>query len=214
MEISGVDLNELEIDYIGSWPLFVRVGVVVGVFILTIFAGYMLYLSDEWDELNNKQNKRVELETTFANAQHKVANLDAYVQQVKLVQAELSKLTEQLPQSNQEAGLLEDISQQAASSGLQFVSIKPNAEQSRGFYIENPVKLTLSGSYQGIGEFASSIASMPRIVTFHDFTIIRLTKTELAEQSTSLGQPLKGPLLMSIVTKTYWTAPESIKVGR
>lgn len=207
MDFAGVDLNELEIENIGNWPFFIRVIIIIAIFILTLFMGYMFDLSDEWDVLTNSQNKRIELENTFESAQHKVANLDSYKRQVKEVEDQLERLTEQLPQTNEGAGLLEDISQQASTSGLQFVSIKPGEEQQKGFYIEDPIKLTLSGSYHGMGDFASSISSMPRIVTLHEFTITRITKEESLSGPSATSQPMKGPLVMTVVAKTYWTAP-------
>ena len=67
MDFAGVDLNELEIENIGNWPFFIRVIIIIAIFILTLFMGYMFDLSDEWDVLTNSQNKRIELENTFEN---------------------------------------------------------------------------------------------------------------------------------------------------
>lgn len=207
MQISGVELNELEFSNIGSWPRLIRNLSIFLVFLATLFVGFMFDLSDEWDTLNTLQSKRNDLEKTFDIAQHKVANLDAYKAQVKSVEAALDKLTEQLPQNSEEAGLLEDISEQAASSNLQFVSIKPGQEQTKEFYIESPMQLTLSGEYRGLGEFASSISAMPRIVTLHEFTIEKASKESITGNSPGGGeQSMKGPLVMTVVTKTYWTA--------
>lgn len=206
MEISGVELNELEIDKIGRWPLLIRIMILIGVFVVSLMVGYLMDLAEVWNNYSAMQSKRVDLEATFESAQHKVSNLEAYKEQVKVVEAELQKLTEQLPTTNEEAGLLEDISQQAITHGLQFVSIKPSAEQHQEFYIENPIELTVSGSYQGLGEFTSSISSMPRIVTLHDFTIQNVKAEN--EQALSGGeQTMKGPLVMTVTTKTYWTVP-------
>jgi type IV pilus assembly protein PilO len=218
VEIAGIELNELEIENIGGWPLFVRIWIISGVFVVTLIAGYMIELSDQWNALGILQDKREELKKSFEIAQHKVANLNAYKQQVKLVEAELEKLTELLPQANEEAGLLEDISQKASSSSLQFVSIMPEKELSREFYIESPIQLTLSGSYQGMGEFVSAISNMQRIVTLHGFTIKRSNKEAMGQtagtREISGEQPMKGPLVMTVQTKTYWAISNPTKAAK
>lgn len=209
MEISGIELNELEFDSIGSWPLLIRTIVMSLVFVVTIIAGYLFDLSDAWDAMSTVQQQRIDLEKTFENAQHKVANLDAYKEQVRLVENELQKLTQQLPQNNEEAGLLEDISKEASLSGLQFVSIIPGKEQTKEFYVENPIELTLSGSYNGLGEFVSTISNMQRIVTFHEFSITRSPQKTQTEnvKGVFIAEEMKGPLMMKVMTKTYWTVP-------
>ena len=44
-------------------------------------------------------------------------------------------------------------------------------EQVEEFYIEQPLQIEVSGKYHGLGAFVSGIASLPRIVTLHDFEI-------------------------------------------
>jgi len=194
VEVAGIDLEELEFDSIGSWPKQLRIAVIVGVCFLTFALGYSFDLSDLFSQLSELSTKLEQSKATFIDTQQKVANLDAYKKEVKIVEEELGKLTEQLPQSNEQAGLLEDISQQATSSGLQFITIKPKGQENKGFYQESPMELTLSGDYDGFGEFASNVSNMPRIVTLHDFTI---------KKNDTSG---KGALMMVVTAKTYWAS--------
>ena len=194
MEIAGVELDELEFDSIGSWPKQLRAAVIAGVCLVTLVLGYSFELGDLLDQLNDLSGKLTQAKDNFVDTQQKVANLDAYKKEVKIVEDELGKLTEQLPQSNEQAGLLEDISQQASSCGLQFVTIKPKGQENKGFYQESPIELTFSGDYVGFGEFASNVSNMPRIVTLHDFTI---------QKNDTTG---KGPLVMIVTAKTYWAS--------
>jgi len=198
VEIAGVEVSELEFEKIGSWPKLFRILVIVGVCIAMFFLGYMLYLGDKVDELRNAIIKMENLSQSFVATQHQVANLDAYKKEVKVVENELDKLTEQLPQTSEESGLLRDISQQAVSSGLQFISIKPGHSENKGFYQESPIELTLSGNYSGFGDFASNIANMPRIVTLHEFTI--------SKNDTKGG----GLLKMVVNAKTYWITSKEL----
>lgn len=192
MEISGVKIEDLEFETIGSWPLSLRVLVLAGAFLVTLFLGYTLDLSDKLVVLSAAEDKKASVKTLFFDTQEQVLNLKAYQEEVRIVEGELNKLTEQLPQKNEQAGLLEDISQKAIGNGLQLVSIKPGKQENHGFYQENPIELTLAGNYNGFGEFVSQIANMPRIVSLHDFTI---SKNDTGG---------KGSLMMVVLAKTYW----------
>ena len=39
------------------------------------------------------------------------------------------------------------------------------------FFIEQPISIQATGDYHSFGNFVSSIAALPRIVTMHDFTV-------------------------------------------
>lgn len=193
MEISGVRLDELEFEDIGSWPKILQWIFIACVCGATIFLGYMLDWSDKIVLLSSAQEKEAAVKILFSDTQLQVANLDAYKAEVKAVEKSLNKLTEQLPSKNEEAGLLEDISQEAVSNGLQLVTIKPGQQENKGFYHENPIELTVTGSANGFGAFVSKVSNMNRIVTFHDFSI---------KKNDTGG---KGALMMVVVAKTYWT---------
>ena len=41
----------------------------------------------------------------------------------------------------------------------------------KDFYAELPISIRLTGGYHQMGQFASGIAALPRIVTLHDIEI-------------------------------------------
>ncbi len=200
MEIAGVRISELKLDDIGSWPMVLKGTLMVLVSLFTFYIGYSIDLSDMLDTLSTLQKKQKEASQLFFDTQQKVANLGEYKKEVKLVSEQLTKLTEQLPIDNEEAGLLEDITQQANSYGLQFVTIIPGKHESMGFYEESPIEMTITGDYKSLAEFSSKISGLQRIITLHDFTM---------KKNDSKG---RGSLSMDVVAKTYWiTAKEQSK---
>lgn len=193
MEIAGVEIEALDFQRIGSWPPLFRKIVIGLACLVTFIMGYIFGLGDQIFYLSEATNKFDVLSKKFVTAQQQVANLEMFKKEVKIVGDELDTLTEQLPQSGSESGLLADISQQAVSSGLQFISIKPEPTENKGFYHESPFDLTLTGNYKGFGEFASNVSMMPRIITFHKFTI---------KKNDTKGN---GSLMMEVLAKTYWS---------
>ena len=68
--------------------------------------------------------------------------------------------------------LLVEINQAGLGRGLQFDLFKPaGSETQRDFYAELPITLKIQGSYHDMGQFASDISQLPRIVTLNDIAI-------------------------------------------
>lgn len=198
MELFGVDLEELEIAQVGNWPLFLRISVMVIFGMVTLWLGYVSDLSDKLDKCKALTEKIESSKKAFADAQFKVANLESYKKEVKIVQEQLALLSEELPQQNELAGFLDDASQQAASSGVKLIAIQPLKDANKGFYSETEVSLKMTGDYNALGAFASNIAGMKRIVTIHNFQI---KKNENPDDGIS-----KGSLEFDFSSKTYWAA--------
>ena len=82
-------------------------------------------------------------------------------------------LVSQLPSDTEVPGLLEDITNKGLSSGLDINSITLSNEIVQEFYVEKPFQIVVRGNYHDIATFVSGIASLPRIVTLHDFEILQ-----------------------------------------
>jgi type IV pilus assembly protein PilO len=86
--------------------------------------------------------------------------------------------------------LLVDINQAGLGRGLQFDLFRPAPQETkREFYAELPVTLKLTGSYHDMGQFASDIGQLSRIVTLNDIAL------------TSGGKD--GGLVMDVTAKTF-----------
>ena len=56
-------------------------------------------------------------------------------------------------------------------AGLEEELFRPLGERRADFYAELPIEIRLRGNYHELGEFASGIAALPRIVTQHNVSI-------------------------------------------
>lgn len=189
-DLREIDFNELSLDNIGSWPMPVKVMAWVLVFVLLVVAGYFYNISDLRDQLAQVERKETDLKKEFEEKAFKAANLEALRKQMGEMEQSFGALVSQLPTDTEVPGLLEDITNKGVESGLEIKSIKLQPEQSKEFYIELPINIEVTGTYHDFGTFVSGIASLPRIVTLHDFKI----------SSDPKGQ---GVLSMSISAKTY-----------
>lgn len=186
-----VDINDLDLNNIGSWPTAIK-GLAGGLLIvLVLVLGYSFYLKDLEDQLEQARAGEATLKEQFASKAHQAANLERYIEQMKAMETSFGVLLRQLPSDTEVPGLLEDITRTGLGSGLEFEEIKLLPEVSQQFYIELPIQITVTGAYHDLATFVSGVASLPRIVTLHDFNVEPVVADSGAK------------LRMNILAKTY-----------
>jgi len=166
------ELQSLDVNDVGRWPLAFRAAVIVLVFIAVAFAGiWFTIIKDKAPQLTRAEAVEQELRVTFENKQRKAANYDAYKAQLSQIEQSFGTMLRQLPGETEIPSLIVDISQTGLASGLQEKLFQPQAEIPKDFYAEKPIKIQLSGGYHEIAKFVSGIAALPRIVTLHNIVI-------------------------------------------
>ncbi|MGB5629372.1 MAG: type 4a pilus biogenesis protein PilO [Woeseiaceae bacterium] len=166
------ELQSLDANDVGRWPLPFRVAVIVIVFVLVTGLGqYWFIIKDKAPQLERKRAEEVDLRLTFENKQDKAANYQAYEDQLEEIKESFGTMLRQLPGETEIPSLIVDISQTGLAAGLQEKLFVPQPEIPKDFYAEKPIKIRLTGSYHEIGNFVSGIAALPRIVTLHDINI-------------------------------------------
>lgn len=184
------DINDISLDNIGALPIPIKVILSLILFAAVIAGGYYYHVKNLQEQLLVVQGEETTLKQEFEQKAFEVANLDALRRQMVEMEESFGALVSQLPSDTEVPGLLEDITNKGLLNGLQISSIDLQPEISREFYVELPIAIVASGSYHDLGAFISGMASLPRIVTLHDFVI--------------LAQSEGGPVLnINITAKTY-----------
>ena len=166
------ELQSLDANDVGRWPLPFRIAVIVLVFVLVTGLGiYFFIVKDKAPMLDRERGEEVDLRLTFENKQKKAANYDAYKSQLAQIEQSFGTMLRQLPGETEIPSLIVDISQTGLAAGLREKLFVPQAEIPRDFYAEKPIKIRLTGGYHEIGNFVSGIAALPRIVTLHNINI-------------------------------------------
>ena len=166
------ELQSLDANDVGRWPLAFRAAVIAIVFALVVGLGiYWFIIQDKAPALQRAEADEVSLRTTFENKQRKAANYDAYKDQLSQIEQSFGTMLRQLPGKTEIPSLIVDISQTGLAAGLQEKLFVPQSEIPKDFYAEKPIQIRLSGGYHEIGNFVSGIAALPRIVTLHNITI-------------------------------------------
>ncbi len=169
--MKDIDLNNLDLSAIGSWPMPVKAALIAIVCIVVLALGYFLDTQKQLEELERSRTKEVSLKKDFETKQAKAVQLDAYKKQMEEMKQSFGAMLRQLPSKTEVEDLLVDISQTGLSSGIEFQLFKPEAERKIEFYAELPISIQMTGDYHQFGRFVSGIAALPRIVTLHNISI-------------------------------------------
>ena len=194
------ELNNLDPENIGSWPLPVRLFIILLVCAGILFAGWQYDIKKQREVLASEEKKEIDHKSEFETKQQKAANLNALKLQMKEMEQSFGDMLRQLPNKTEVAGLIVDISQTGLAAGLEFELFKPLKEVPSEFYAELPIQIAVLGEYHQFGEFVSGVAALPRIVTTHDITI------DLAAKRGSKNVTVQGAgtqLKMTATAKTY-----------
>jgi len=192
-----MNLNELDFENLGSWPLAARMTAVFIVFAAVLGGGYYYFTQETIAELESAEAKEQPLKDEFKRKQGKAANLEAYKKQMVEMEKRFGSMLRQLPQKTEVADLLVEISQTGLSNNLEFSLFKPSGEIRKEFYAELPVNIKVTGTYHDFGGFSTGIAALPRIVTIHDIKMSPLKKSK----ATEIDDDMK--LTITLIAKTY-----------
>ena len=189
-ELQNFDWNNLsDIETIGVWPGIVKIIIAVVLLVVCLGAGFWFDIRNLQAELTRWENEETTLRTEFEQKAIMAANLEEYKEQTVLMEEAFSELLRQLPSQTEVPDLVDDITETGLGSSLAFSRIELASEVAQEFYIEQPILVEVLGNYHDFGTFVSGVASLPRIVTLHDFSIVPVNN--------------RSALQMTITAKTY-----------
>jgi len=167
------ELNELDLENVGSWPVLVKA---VFATIVAIFVGFLIYyfvIADQLEQLDRVKAEEQELRNKYAVKYQIAINVDVYREQMVEIEKQFQSMLKQLPTEHETAALLDDITYVGTANGLQFNKLEWQKEKHQEFYIELPMTVDVIGKYHQLGQFVSDVAGLSRIVSLHDFKLVR-----------------------------------------
>ncbi len=183
------DLRNLNPRDVGNWPVLPKLGALVILLVLLVFAGYWFDWKGQLETLASAREKEQQLRDSFLDKKKQAVNLEAYRKQLAEIEESFGEMLKQLPNKSEMEALLTDINQAGLGRGLQFELFRPAPRETASeFYAELPITIKLSGTYHDIGAFASDVSQLSRIVTLNDVAL-------------SVGK--EGGLVLDATAKTF-----------
>jgi type IV pilus assembly protein PilO len=189
-KVNEFDVNNIDWENMGSWPIAGKAIFCSIITVSILVGGYFMMLEPMRQKLTREIKQETQLKKDFENKAFQVANLDEYKAQMVEMEQSFESILKQLPRDTEVPGLIDDISLAALNNGLDLKVISPQKQVRTEFYNELPIQIEVEGDYHELGAYVSSVASLPRIVTLHDFSI-------------SVKGKDSGLLSLKILAKTY-----------
>ena len=187
------DYGNLDYHNPGSFPFVVKALCLVAVMALVlVVAAYAIFGMDGCpnDQIAQKQAEVEKLKAQFYEKAQRANNLEAYEEQKRKLESMLRDQLNMLPNSNEIAQLLSDISKTATDNGLKLEKINWAPEQKKEMYTEIPMDIVIVGDYARMGNFTADVANLSRIVVIEKFDIQHYDKNS-------------DVLKMTMTAKTY-----------
>ena len=164
-------LNNLNPQEIHKWPYSVLtfLGIMLAIFIS--FVGYFLVIGSSIEDLDNEVAKEEKLKKEYEDKIKQAVNLDSYKKQLQEITLASDQLLKQLPDRSEIEKLLIYINQAGGTRGLKFDYFKPEPEKMSEFYAELPIKIKVTGTYSAIGNFATDVSQLSRVVILKDINL-------------------------------------------
>jgi type IV pilus assembly protein PilO len=175
-KINEFDPNDIDWENMGSWPIAGKAVFCTIIALAILIGGYFMMLEPMQKKLSREIKQETQLKKDFENKAFQVANLEDYKAQMLEMEQSFESILKQLPRDTEVPGLIDDISLAALNNGLDLKVISPQKQVSTEFYNELPIEIEVEGDYHELGAYVSSVASLPRIVTLHDFSISKKGK--------------------------------------
>jgi type IV pilus assembly protein PilO len=191
MNLSEINLSDIDLREAGDWPLAGRLVLVVLVMAAVLGAGYYFFTSDQLQQLEKVKNEEQSLRKEFVEKQRVAANLEAFRTQLAEMEEKLSEMLRQLPTGTEMPDLLDDVSNTGKQNGLDFELFKPEAEQPKDFYAAKPITIKAKGTYHQFGAFVSGVAALPRIVTLENATLSGLGGNNKGKGAANNQEPVE-----------------------
>ncbi|HYC77031.1 MAG TPA: type 4a pilus biogenesis protein PilO [Planctomycetota bacterium] len=124
------------------------------------------------EEITTMQERLEELETSNRAARAKAASGGAELERkLATYRAHIDRLEQLIPLREQVPELLRTMAQNALETGVDLKTLRPAEDQPGQFYTKQVYEFGATGAYHDLGEFMTSIGSLPRIVTTTDLTL-------------------------------------------
>ncbi|MDR0564185.1 MAG: type 4a pilus biogenesis protein PilO [Azoarcus sp.] len=195
------DFRGLNFNDPGGWPFAPKLASYVLILVAAVVLGWLLDWAPQWETLGQKQQEELQLRESWLTKKRQAVNLDEYIRQLDEIGRQFESIVRQLPGKAEMDSLLSDINQAGVGRGLQFELFQPERDDIREFYAAMPVKISVTGNYRDLGEFAGDVAKMPRIVTIKNM-VLTLASAD-GKKSKNANAASDGRLKLDATAETY-----------
>lgn len=159
----GFDSEKLKSGYL-NLPDYQKILITFGVLAALIGLYFYLIFMPKQAQMEALVAKHRTMTQTISQNKAVEASLPRFEAEHKMLNTKLAQALEQLPSSDELPTLIQNMESVATESSVEFNKLSLSKEKPKGFYVEVPVDLKLSGSYHDIATFFDRLSGLPRII--------------------------------------------------
>ena len=176
-----------------------------GAVALVLYLGFWYFVTSPTRAATATTEEEVaKLQRANAGAQIAAQRLNEFKANYARAQADYDDLKALLPEHRELTMVLHNI-QERARGHLSLRSFKPKDEVQSDFYTGKPVEITVSGTYNEVGQFFAQMASYQRIVSITDFSI-----TRIPEEGGARARNGRETVDAQFLLTAYYAPPEKL----
>jgi type IV pilus assembly protein PilO len=154
-----------------EWLITTRFVIIAPICAAVFYLGYLWDTDSLSTALEKSQQEEHNIKIQYEILLTKEASIKNDILQLPKLQEILKSWAGMLVKPAELPDLLNEILKLGTANHLQFKFFNPGAEVKQGDYIEVPIKVAVSGEYQGITAFITQISTMPWIVVVSNLLI-------------------------------------------
>ena len=163
IEKSNPVLNKLE-----QLSKVQRIAIWAGVLILLIGAFVYFSYLPKFKKIDQLKANLTRIEKELEIAKNNARQLNEFRKKMQDAEEQFKIVMRALPENEEIPTLLTGISNAGTDSGLNFILFQPKPDETKDFYAEIPVAMTVTGDYHGVATFFESVAGLNRIVNIRN----------------------------------------------
>jgi len=163
IEKSNAILNKLE-----QLSKVQRIAIWAGVLILLIGAFVYFSYLPKFKKIDQLKANLTRIEKELEIAKNNARQLNEFRKKMQDAEEQFKIVMRALPENEEIPTLLTGISKAGTDSGLNFILFQPKPDETKDFYAEIPVAMTVTGDYHGVATFFESVAGLNRIVNIRN----------------------------------------------
>lgn len=159
------------IEKILKLPNKEKIALLILIVLLEGAAFYFGLYQPKYTQLTDLTHKVEDLHNQVQENKKVADNLPRYKEEYVHLQKELEGALTELPNQQEIPSLLTSITNVGKGAGLEFLLFRPKPEEPKDFYAAVPVDISVSGSFQSVGNFFIAVSNLPRIVNISNVAV-------------------------------------------
>ncbi len=149
-------------------PLPVKLAVIFFIVVIIGILEFQLYYTPKQQEIKNLENEATGVKVKLQENQAIADNLPKFREEVDILNEELKRAVDLLPNEADVHGLFRQMSNEAKKTNVSVLSFRPGGEVNHGFYKSLNMDIQIDGTYHDIATFIDHVGRLSRIINISD----------------------------------------------